>query len=102
MAEKKAYRIKRLSGFTGEAWLYRVDPPMPYGWEEEAWTEYVVSSSAIALFSGPETYLFPADASGKVLDWGDLEGSYRGGLDCDQAIRNAGYMIVEQEANSEG
>ena len=102
MAEKKAYRIKRLSGFKGEAWLYRLNPPMPYDWEGEEFTEYVVSSAVVAPFTGPETYLFPAGPSGKVLDWGELEGSYRGGLNCDQAVRNAGYAIVEQGADSEG
>jgi len=97
MVERKAYRIKQLSGFTGEAWLYRVDPPMSYGWGEQALTEYVVSSATV-----PEIYLFPADPSGKVLSGGEIEGSYHGGPDCDQAVRNAGYTIVEQEADSEG
>jgi len=101
MVERKAHRIKPLSGFTGEAWLYRVDPPIEYGWVEyKQNTEYVISSATAAL-GGPETCLLPADASGEVLDWEELRGSFRDGLDCDQAVRNAGYTIVEQEADSE-
>ena len=41
-----------------------------------------------------ETYIFPADEDGNVLDWGELEGSYRGGMDHEEALHNAGYEIV--------
>jgi len=103
MAERRAYRIKRLSRLTGEAWLYRVDPPVEYGWEEDSQnTEYVVSSATISLFVESETYLLPADESGEIIEWGKLDGSFRGSWDCDQAVRNAGYTIVEQGADSEG
>ena len=45
----------------------------------------------------PETYIFPCDVSGEVTSWGELDGSYRGGLSHAQALKNAGYEIVEHE-----
>ena len=54
---------------------------------------YVIVS-AMAMYSGPETYIFPADEAGKVTDWGELDGSYRGGLDHDAALTGAGYTVV--------
>ena len=56
--------------------------------------EYVVVSAAIAPFSGPETYIFGADEEGNVVDWRELPGSYRGGLDIDAALTRAGYMVI--------
>lgn len=46
----------------------------------------VVVSAVNAPFSGPETYIFPGDEDGKVTDWGELDGSYRGGLDHEEAL----------------
>lgn len=84
--------------FTGTAFLYRMDPPLTYQTYEvdgtsERITEYVVASAADVMFSGPETYIFPADSDGEVIDWGELEGSFRGDLCCDEAIRRAGYAV---------
>lgn len=69
--------------------LYRLNPPYEVrDWNDELEqvTEYVVVSSICAMFSGPETYIFPADENGEVTSWGELPGSYRGGYDHDQAI----------------
>ena len=97
----KAIRVKDVSEkFTGVATLYRVEPPIPYSmnWDTDEYEEkadYVVASETYAMFSGPETYPFPADEEGNVLDWGELTGSYRGGLNGDRAIENAGYTIED-------
>lgn len=56
-------------------------------------TEYVIVSAANVYFSGPETYIFPADEEGKIVDWGELEGSYKGGPSHERALRNAGYEV---------
>lgn len=76
----------------------RVDPPMSsYSWDEDEETqkfEFVIVSAADVIFSGPETYIFGADAEGKVLDWGELDGSFKGALDHEQALRRAGYEVV--------
>lgn len=66
--------------------LFRVEPPMgAFG--------HVVVSAANVMYSGPETYIFGADETGKVHDWMELDGSYRGGLDIDKALLNAGYVV---------
>ena len=62
-----------------------------------AYTNYVVTSAANVPFSGPETYLFPADKDGKIINWLELEGSFRGDLDHQQAIRNAGWLIAGEK-----
>ncbi len=85
--------------FLGEARLYRVDPPLkvdPWDDESSETTEYVISSASSVL-GAPETYIFAADSEGKVTNWGELNGSEKGFLDCDRAIRGAGYDL--QEAN---
>lgn len=77
----------RISTGVGTAYgkrLWKVSPPVKYHGGE---TEFVVTSAATAMMSGPETYIFPADESGKILDFLELPGSYRGGLDHDEAIR---------------
>ena len=81
--------------------LYKVKPPAEYDepWDEDdppaSKTSYVVVSAVIADYSGPETYIFPANKKGEVIDWGELEGSYRGGLSHSTALSNAGYEIIE-------
>jgi hypothetical protein len=95
----KATFVKDVSeNFIGTARLYRVDPPIAhsYDFEKETYTahaDFIVSSAVNAYCDGPETYLFAADENGKILDWSELEGSFRGGLDCDKAIRDAGYEL---------
>ncbi len=57
---------------------------------------YVIVSAAEVL-GEPETYIFEADPLGNVIEWIELEGSYKGGLDHEQALRRAGYMIESVE-----
>ena len=93
--------VRKLDGFTGDARLYRVDPPLadePWDDEEPTKYEYVIVSAAMAMFSGPETYIFGADENGEVVDWGELPGSFRGGLDHAAALKGAGYEATEGEA----
>lgn len=66
---------------------YRMEPPYE-GFQ------FVVSSASRVPYSGPETYLFGADEKGEIIEWGELRGSFKGELDCEQAIRNAGYEIA--------
>jgi len=79
--------LKTLDHWTGEAVLYRLDPPLPDS------GAYVVVSATYALFSGPETYIFTANADGDVTDWVEHPGSFRGGLDHEKALRGLGYTI---------
>ena len=83
----KAILVKdNLRNFTGHAALYRMEPPLDG-------REFVIASAANALYSGPETYLFPADADGRVIDWNEIEGSYRGGLSHAKAFASVGYSV---------
>ena len=86
----KAIEIKKLEGFTGDARLYRLNPSF-YG------HKFVVVSATVAPFSGPETYIFPADENGEVTSWGELAGSFRGELDHKKALGNIGYEVEVYE-----
>jgi hypothetical protein len=94
----KAAHLIRTGLLLGDASLYRVDPPMTYGdlcdEEDKGTTEFVIVSAVNVPFSGPETYIFPADSDGEVVDWLELDGSYRGGLDHEAALRGAGYEVL--------
>jgi hypothetical protein len=99
---KTATFIRRLEGFQGDARLYRVDPPVERidwssGEEKQTLHDYVVVSAVVAMFSGPETYIFPASADGEVVDWLELNGSFRGGLDHGSALGQAGYAITGED-----
>ena len=75
-------------GMRGHAEVYRLDPP-------HEGREYVMVSAVDAFGAGPETYIFPASEDGKVTDWLEMEGSFKGALDHVGALRNAGYEIEE-------
>jgi len=96
----KAVFIKGEVGPNGqEQHFYKVDPPM----ESRSWYkgdkikkfDYVMVSAAVVPFGGPETYIFGCDEEGTVLDWGELKGSYQGGLSHEEALDGAGYKIVD-------
>lgn len=93
--QAKATLVKQLDGFTGDARLYKLTPPLEYEvyGDDAKSTEYVVASATNVMFSGPETYLFAASPDGEILDWLELPGSFRGGLDHERALRNAGYSL---------
>lgn len=65
--------------------------------------EYVVVSAMdLSLLSGEdattvvgslETYIFPADKDGNVLEWIELNGSFKGELNHERALREAGYEV---------
>lgn len=84
---KKAKLIKdSLEGFRGHAALYKLSEPL------EGHT-FVICSAADVPFSGVETYIFPADEDGKIIDYGELEGSAQGTRSHAMVLRNAGYII---------
>ncbi len=84
-----------LDNFNGHAALYHVTPPMQSEDDDIGATEYVVVSAIVNPYSGSETYIYPANATGKVVDWLELDGSIRGTLDHAAALAGAGYEIVE-------
>ena len=98
---KTAKFIKKLVTFTGDARLFELSEAVSteaYP-ESDATTRFVVVSAVSAPFSGPETYIFPANRDGKVLSWGEMTGSFRGGLDHVEALRGAGFEVVGSPIN---
>jgi len=103
MNEKVARRIKKLSGWNTDAYLYSVVPPMPdvdaildtYDVERLCrWYDYVVVSATYTLFGCPETYIFGADQDGEVVFRGELDGSFQGELNHNLALERAGYRVL--------
>lgn len=94
MNDRKALKIRQCDDFTGEAWLYRLFPPYTR-WEtsyDYELVEYVVASAVVGP-GGLETLVFASDAEGSTDC--SCVGGERGYLDCDKAIQNMGYEIVE-------
>jgi len=96
---KTATFIKKLDNFSGDARLYRLSEPVNYWGDDYPFvnTNFVVVSAVVGPFSGAETFIFPSDEHGKVLDCRELDGSYWGGLDHEKALKNAGYSISKGE-----
>jgi hypothetical protein len=88
----KATELRKLTKWNGDARLFRLQPPIT---TEDGESEFVVVSASIAPYSGSETYIFAANDKGEVLNWGELDGSFRGGLDHERALESAGYAITE-------
>lgn len=82
--------IRQVEGFQGDARLYEISEEISEG------VNHVIVSAITSAFdtAGPETYIFPSDGDGNVLDWGELNGSFRGGTDHAKAIRDAGWELV--------
>lgn len=80
-------REQRRTSRVGAAWrLYQLSEPLEGHY-------YVVVSANNVPYSGPETYIFGADSSGDISDWGELHGSFRGDMDHDAALKKAGYEV---------
>ena len=89
--QKTAKLIKTLTGFTGVAKLYKVSPAIE-GYSGEKY-KHVIVSATVAMFSGPETYIFGATEEGEIADWSELPGSIRGSFSHEEALNEAGYQI---------
>lgn len=77
--------------------LYRLSEPLFTDWADDAPEpfDYVVVSAAVVPWSGPETYIFGANEAGKILNFLELPGSFRGDLDHEAALSNAGYKVMQ-------
>ena len=96
---KLAYFVKTIQkNARGTKTLYRLEPPMePSALTGDEVCEYVIVSALNLAFdtSEPETYIFPADEQGKITDYQELVGSFRGDTDNARALEGAGYTIAE-------
>ena len=88
---KSAVAIKNVKEAKGQACLYKLsDPLMGY--------DYVVVSAARDAKDNynnitGETFIFGSDELGKIKSFLELPGSYKGGLDHQKALNDAGYDI---------
>ena len=97
---KKAKFIEKKEDYAGNARLYECTPPMEWDYwdgkkDVKKKAKYVIVSAANVMYDGPETYIFPANKKGEVTNWGELEGSYKGGLSHRAALQGAGYDLEE-------
>ena len=108
MIRGTAKMLAKLGDWIGDARVYEVDPPVVYtdydydsetdeGTYKKLLTSYVIVSATTVPMFGPETYIFPAEKQGDVFEVGDwcvLDGSFRGEINHEQALANAGYTVV--------
>lgn len=88
--------IKDIVGQRASQKLWHLSQGVPFGWGEPMQlTEYVITSATNVIFSGDETYMFPANADGDITNWVEMDGSYRGDLNHERAIRKAGWIPLE-------
>jgi hypothetical protein len=86
--------------FSGKANVFKLDPPVKYDipyfddQQPAKYTAFVVVSATHVPLMGDETFIFPSDELGNVLDWEELDGSYEGDRNIARAIENAGYTII--------
>lgn len=99
---KTATLIWQVPEWIGRAALYHLSYPATWAkWDYDSdkmvprLTSYVIVSAAVTP-DGPETFIFPANPKGHLLDKGEMKGSFRGGLDHARALANLGYTIVDQ------
>ena len=85
-----------LLGFVGHASLYEVLPGVAYDADGVTHTTNYVIVSAVYDYLNNETFIFPADESGSVIDWGELDGSLRGTTSHRKALEGAGYNVISR------
>ena len=83
-----------LPEFVGHASLYRIFPEAAYHADGVKHTTNYVIVSAVHDHLIHETFIFPADESGSVIDWDELDGSLRGTTSHRKALEGAGYKLV--------
>lgn len=91
-----ATKIRKAKNMSGDASLYKLSEPLEGN-------EYVIVSAVnlevslgmiLPEWQKTETYIFPADEDGEVIDWSELPGSQKGTLDHADALRDAGYEVA--------
>ncbi len=96
MSEETARFIKKLDGWRSDARFFELSRPVKYGWDDnKSETKFVIVSAVTVPLSGPETFIFPAKEDGEVIEHLELNGSFSGGLDHEQALNDAGFGIIE-------
>jgi len=86
--------IRHLTGSRGDQRLFELSAPLRDYSGEGGAEKYVV----VSKINGPlatETYIFPASEDGEITSWGELPGSQKGIVAHADALRDAGYDVVE-------
>jgi len=95
-------RIRAIEGMRGKAVLYELDEAITYRGnnDEDEKTNFVIVSAVVAPYTGPETYIFPSNEAGAIVDWCEISGSYRGGL-CHTKAMEGLMRSIEKHASDE-
>jgi hypothetical protein len=76
----------------GDQELWSISPPVKFYHRGKVCTaDFVVVSAVVTFGSGPETYIFPSDRNGEVINWGELPGSQRGTMNHEATIMNVNH-----------
>ena len=78
--------VSKIKDINSRQTLWKAEPPLDGN-------EYIITSASDVMFTGAETYIFPADKDGNITDWCELRGSYRGELNHKRCFSNIGYCI---------
>lgn len=92
---KTATFIRQCKNFRGDARLYKLSEPVMYAYYKYGdlpKTNYIIIS-AVEVNGIPETYIFPANEEGTIVAWDELEGSFRGELNHEKALKNLGFEL---------
>ena len=88
--------------FRGDAKLYKLSSPVRYiersaETKRKRQTKFVILSSVeLALdHGGSETFIFPADAKGKIQSWQELEGSARFKTSHKAVLDLVGFALIK-------
>jgi hypothetical protein len=96
MSHKYAMFYQTVKMGTSDALHFKLSHPIEYKDknEQKQLTYDIVVSATSTPNHGEQTYIFPADKKGTVLSWTQHEGSLKGVMDHDAALKNAGYEAI--------
>jgi hypothetical protein len=81
--------INRIHGASQE--LFKMEPPIEH--YNGLFFDHVMVSG-IYVLGEPETFIFGASEDGEVLDWIEMDGSFKGAINIARALNDAGYEVV--------
>lgn len=88
--------IDTMPGMRGQASCFELDPPIVDYYDKKVY--FVVVSAANVPLSGNETYIFPSDEKGGIVNWGEMPGSRKGTVSPKGLLKELGYTIIEKES----
>lgn len=95
----KAYLVRKLDGWRGEATLYQLDPPYKtFHYKDRTFSHVVIMEHITKKDPNHtrETFFIPSDETGEQRGWFQMDHCLEG-HDTAASLRSAGYRIVENE-----